>query len=214
MDLVLKYFPELSERQVEQLAQLQELYQVWNARINVISRKDIHALYERHVLHSMGIARILQFESGTEVMDLGTGGGFPGVPLAVLFPETSFRLVDSVRKKIRVVDAVVESLGLTNVRTEHTRAEDIGGTFDFVVSRTVAALPKLLEWTRGKYRATNLNALPNGLLCFKGGDLSEEIAPYQGNVVLHDLGDFFEESFFETKKVVYVPADHIQAQQP
>lgn len=203
--LILKYFPDLTATQVNQFGQLQELYSHWNERINVISRKDIEQLYERHVLHSLGIAKVVQFVPGTKILDIGTGGGFPGIPLAILFPEVQFHLVDSIGKKIKVVNEVAQALGLKNLTAEHTRGEKIKGQFDFVVSRAVTALPAFVPWTRGKFLKQSKNALPNGILYLKGGDLTEEIAKWKNKIVLYPLSDYFDEEFFETKKVVYLP---------
>lgn len=207
MELLLKYFPDLSPSQLEQYKALQDLYQDWNLKINVVSRKDIDELYLRHVLHSMGIAKIQQFRPGAKIMDVGTGGGFPGIPLAILFPETRFCLVDSIGKKIKVVDEVVEGLGLKNVVTFNCRVEEIKDTFDFVVSRAVAAMPTFVHWTKGKISKTSNHELKNGILYLKGGDLSEELSPYQTAQVF-PLQDFFEEDFYETKKVVYLPVKY------
>lgn len=204
MELILKYFPELSEEQIQHFKQLEELYKDWNLKINVVSRKDIDELYLRHVLHSLAIAKVVQFRSGSEIMDVGTGGGFPGIPLAILFPEVEFHLVDSIGKKIKVVDEVVAGLGLTNVKTYHSRVEDLDKQFDFIVSRAVAAMPTFVHWVKGKIKKHSNHELRNGILYLKGGDLSEELAPYQ-SIQLFDINDFFEESFFETKKVVYLP---------
>lgn len=204
MELILKYFPDLNEKQIEQFTQLQELYTFWNAQINVISRKDTDQFYERHVLHSLAIVKIMKFKDGSKVMDVGTGGGFPGIPLAILFPETQFLLVDSVGKKIKVVKEVVEAIGLTNVRATHQRAEEIKEKFDFIVSRAVTAMPKFIGWTKGQFLKENKNDLKNGILYLKGGDLSEEMETVKKAVQYFDLPKHFEEDFFETKKVVYV----------
>lgn len=203
VSIVLKYFPKITALQKEQFRQMQALYQDWNVKINVVSRKDIDELYLRHVLHSLGIAKVVQFREGAEVLDVGTGGGFPGIPLAILFPEVQFTLVDSIGKKIKVVDEVVSGLGLTNVRTYNSRVEDIDGKFDFIVSRAVAAMPTFVHWTRGKIKKKSVHALENGILYLKGGDLTEELQEYQ-NARIYALSDFFEEEFFETKKVVYL----------
>lgn len=203
-DLLLKYFPDLSPQQQQQFQQLQELYSFWNAQINVVSRKDIDLLYERHVLHSLGIAKFCSFLPGETVLDVGTGGGFPGIPLAVLFPETGFHLVDSIGKKIKVVKEVSLALQLENVKATHARAEEIDGKFDFVVSRAVARLKDFYPWVKNKFNKQSKNELKNGLLFLKGGDLQQEIAESGLNVRQFPLSDYFEEEFFETKKVLYV----------
>ena len=204
MELILKYFPDLSEVQKEQFSKLFDLYSDWNTKINVVSRKDIDELYLRHVLHSLGIAKVLQFKDGTQIMDVGTGGGFPGIPLAILYPECKFHLVDSINKKLKVVDAVAESLGLTNVKTSHKRAEDISETFDFIVSRAVTAMPSFVGWVKRKVNKKSKHNLKNGILYLKGGDLSEELQNFP-KAKSYNLKDYFEEDFFETKKVVHLP---------
>ncbi|MHA7110622.1 16S rRNA (guanine(527)-N(7))-methyltransferase RsmG [Sunxiuqinia elliptica] len=204
MDIITKYFPDLTPRQLEQFEQLGELYKEWNEKINVISRKDIDQLYERHVLHSMGIAKYIQFTPGTKIMDVGTGGGFPGIPLAILFPETHFRLVDSIAKKIKVVEGVSQSLGLTNVLAEQARAEKVNDEFDFVVSRAVTAFPKFVSLVRRKISANQKNSMPNGILYLKGGDFLEELEPFKKQVQVFPLSDQFEEAFFETKKLIHL----------
>ncbi|MBO5796505.1 MAG: 16S rRNA (guanine(527)-N(7))-methyltransferase RsmG [Bacteroides sp.] len=204
MELILKYFPKITEEQKQQFAALYDLYIDWNAKINVISRKDITNLYEHHVLHSLGIAKVINFRPGTTVMDLGTGGGFPGIPLAILFPETHFHLVDSIGKKVRVANEVATSIGLKNVTFCHERAEEEKQKFDFVVSRAVMPLTDLLKIVRKNIASKQQNALPNGLICLKGGELSNETMPVKNLVEMWDLKDYFEEEFFETKKVVYV----------
>ena len=204
MDILLKYFPDLTKKQIQQFSQLKELYLHWNAQINVISRKDHDNFYERHVLHSSGIAKIMSFKPGSYILDIGTGGGFPGIPLAILFPDCQFVLVDSIGKKIKVVNEVSEALGLTNVQGVHERAEKIKGEFDFIVSRAVTAMPAFLTWTKGKIKKKGINDLPNGILYLKGGDLSEELSPVKQTYTIHDLNKIFEEDFFETKKVVHV----------
>ncbi len=203
-DLIEQYFPDLNPIQKEQFARLKPLYEHWNAQINVISRKDTDNFYERHVLHSLGIAKVIRFTPGTKILDIGTGGGFPGIPLAILFPECEFLLVDSIGKKIKVVEAVAKELGLTNVRAEHARAEKIKGQFDFIVSRAVTAMPSFLNWTKGKFLKANNNPLKNGILYLKGGDLTEEMASVKKAIQYFALADYFGEEFFETKKVVYV----------
>lgn len=202
--IVYKYFPDLSHKQRDQIELLESLYQDWNKKINVVSRKDIDELYLRHVLHSLGIARVMQFMPGTNVLDVGTGGGFPGVPLAILFPDVHFTLVDSIAKKIRVVEDVVQGLGLRNAKVDNRRVEDMQEQFDFVVSRAVAAMPTFVRWVKGKVHHRCSNSLKNGILYLKGGDLSEELAEFPQAKVF-DLSDYFEEDFFETKKVVYLP---------
>lgn len=204
MDIILKYFPNLSEVQQQQFAALYDLYTEWNSKINVISRKDITNLYEHHVLHSLGIAKVTQFRPETTVMDLGTGGGFPGIPLAILFPETHFHLVDSIGKKVKVATEIANAIGLKNVTTRHCRAEEEKQLFDFVVSRAVMPLNDLLKIIRKNIKKEQHNALPNGLICLKGGELEREVMPVKHQTLMYDLKDYFEEEFFETKKVVYV----------
>ena len=204
MELILKYFPDQTEEQKRQVAALYDLYTDWNSKINVISRKDIENLYEHHVLHSLGIAKVIRFKPGTKVMDLGTGGGFPGIPLAILFPEVQFHLVDSIGKKVRVATEVANSIGLKNVTFRHARAEEEKQTFDFVVSRAVMPLTDLLKIIRKNISTKQQNSLPNGLICLKGGELGQEAMPVKNKTTMWDLKDFFEEEFFETKKVVHV----------
>ncbi|MGB7786409.1 MAG: 16S rRNA (guanine(527)-N(7))-methyltransferase RsmG [Salinimicrobium sp.] len=204
MELIQKYFPNLSREQLDQFSALQELYKDWNQKINVVSRKDIDELYLRHVLHSLGIAKVQEFRPGAAILDVGTGGGFPGIPLAILFPETSFRLVDSIGKKIKVVNEVVEGLGIQNVVSTNARVEEIDGHFDFIVSRAVAAMPTFVHWTKGKIAKEQKHELKNGILYLKGGDLSEELADYP-KATIYELPDYFKEDFFETKKVVHLP---------
>lgn len=204
MDIILKYFPNLSEVQQQQFAALYDLYTDWNSKINVISRKDITNLYEHHVLHSLGIAKVMQFRPETTVMDLGTGGGFPGIPLAILFPETHFHLVDSIGKKVKVATEIANAIGLKNITTRHCRAEEEKQLFDFVVSRAVMPLTDLLKIIRKNIKKEQHNALPNGLICLKGGELEREVMPVKHQTLMYDLKDYFEEEFFETKKVVYV----------
>lgn len=205
MDLITRYFPHLSDQQKEQFAALYDLYTDWNSKINVISRKDITNLYEHHVLHSLGIARYISFKDGSQVMDLGTGGGFPGIPLAILFPEVKFHLVDSIGKKIKVASEVANAIGLKNVTFRHCRAEEEKAKFDFVVSRAVMPLSDLLKIIRKNISSTQMNAIPNGLICLKGGELAKETLPVKNKVEIMDLKNEFAEEFFETKKVVYVP---------
>lgn len=202
--LIAKYFPDLTDVQQTQFDALDALYNDWNAKINVISRKDIQNLYEHHVLHSLGIAKVIQFTAGTEVMDLGTGGGFPGIPLAILFPEVKFHLVDSIGKKVRVAADIAKQIGLTNVTTAHRRAEEEKHLFDFVVSRAVMPLGDLIRICRKNIKRKQQSALPNGLICLKGGELETEAHPFEKEAMLWNLNDFFSEEFFETKKVVYV----------
>ncbi|KWR57716.1 16S rRNA (guanine(527)-N(7))-methyltransferase RsmG [Bacteroides stercoris] len=204
MELILKYFPDLTEEQKRQFADLYDLYTDWNSKINVISRKDIENLYEHHVLHSLGIAKVIRFKPGTKVMDLGTGGGFPGIPLAILFPEVQFHLVDSIGKKVRVATEIAGSIGLKNVTTRHARAEEEKQLFDFVVSRAVMPLTDLLKIIRKNISPKQQNALPNGLICLKGGELERETMPVKNKTTMWNLKEFFGEEFFETKKVVYV----------
>ncbi len=206
-DLLLKYFPDLTAQQQQQFQQLQQLYSFWNEQINVISRKDIDLLYERHVLHSLGIAKVCQFLAGETVLDVGTGGGFPGIPLAILFPETNFHLVDSIGKKIKVVKEVSQAINLKNVKASHARAEEINEKFNFVVSRAVTQLKDFHPWIKNKFNKQSKNKLKNGLLYLKGGDLTEEIAESGLKVQQFPLSNFFEEEFFETKKVVYIPSN-------
>ncbi|WP_072402915.1 16S rRNA (guanine(527)-N(7))-methyltransferase RsmG [Flaviramulus basaltis] len=204
MQLILKYFPNLTDDQIEKFKQLESLYQDWNLKINVVSRKDIDELYLRHVLHSLAIAKVISFKDGSKILDVGTGGGFPGIPLAILFPECSFHLVDSIAKKIKVVDEVVEGLGLTNVKTTHSRVEEINDTYDFIVSRAVAAMPTFVHWVKGKIAKEQNHDLKNGILYLKGGDLSEELKDYR-TATIYNLSDYFSEDFYETKKVVHLP---------
>lgn len=204
MDEILKYFPNLTELQKDQFAKLDLLYHDWNEKINVISRKDIDALYTKHVLHSLGIAKIMKFEPGTYVLDVGTGGGFPGIPLAILFPETRFYLIDVIAKKIKVVQAVVDALELKNVKAEQLRAENVKGDFDFIVSRAVTNMPDFVSWIKNKVKKQQKHELKNGILYLKGGDLTEELAGFP-KATQYDLADFFEDEFFETKKVVHLP---------
>lgn len=205
MEQILKYFPNITEEQRTQFAALYDLYTDWNSKINVISRKDIQNLYEHHVLHSLGIAEVLNFKPGSKIMDLGTGGGFPGIPLAILFPECQFHLVDSIGKKVRVASEVAQAIGLKNVTFRHCRAEEEKQKFDFVVSRAVMPLADLLKIIRKNIMKENKNALPNGLICLKGGELDKEKGAVKGIVETTNLSDYFSEEYFETKKVVYVP---------
>ncbi len=204
MDEILKYFPDLTDIQKEQFVKLDFLYHDWNEKINVISRKDIDALYTKHILHSLGIAKIINFEPGTYVLDVGTGGGFPGIPLAILFPETRFYLIDIIAKKIKVVQAVADGLELKNVKAEQLRAENVKGDFDFIVSRAVTNMPDFVSWVKTKVKKNNKHELKNGILYLKGGDLTEELKDFP-KATEYNLSDFFEDEFFETKKVVHLP---------
>lgn len=204
LDLIKKYFPDLTDDQTAKFAQMESLYKDWNLKINVVSRKDIDEIYLRHVLHSLGIAKIQQFNPGANILDVGTGGGFPGIPLAILFPETNFHLVDSIGKKMKVVNEVVEGLQLTNVKTTNARVEEISGNYDFIVSRAVAAMPTFVHWTKGKIAKKSQHELKNGILYLKGGDLTVELRDYP-KARIYELRDYFEEEFYDTKKVVYLP---------
>jgi len=203
-DLLLKYFPFITAQQLQQFNRLPDLYNFWNSQINVISRKDIDQLFERHVLHSLGIAKVISFLPGEKVLDVGTGGGFPGIPLAILFPDTQFYLVDSIGKKIKVVQEVAKALGLKNVTAAHLRAEQVNEKFDFVISRAVTRLKEFYPWVKGKFNKQSKNTLPNGILYLKGGDLADEIAESGLAVQQFHLKDYFEEEFFETKQVIFV----------
>ena len=202
VSLILKYFPEITDEQKQQFEKLEQLYTEWNEKINVISRKDMDGLYEKHILHSLGIAKVMPFADGTKVLDVGTGGGFPGIPLAILFPEVSFTLIDSIGKKIKVVEAVSEGLGLKNVTTVHGRAEKLKEKFHFVVSRAVTQMPEFLRWLKGKFEKEHFNEKHNGVLYLKGGDLAEELAGLRCEIF--QLKNYFKEEFFDTKKVVYL----------
>tara|TARA_B110000977_G_scaffold176189_1_gene231609 strand:- start:2723 stop:3370 length:648 start_codon:yes stop_codon:yes gene_type:complete len=202
--LLEKYFPELTSLQKEQFAQLKPLYEEWNAQINVVSRKDLICLYERHILHSLSIAKFITFTKGAKIMDLGCGGGFPGIPLAILFPEVSFTLIDSIGKKIKVVQEISNAIGLKNIEAHHMRAEKVNDSFDFVITRAVAPMIDLVKWTRKKYKKTNKHSIDNGVIALKGGDLSAELASWGNRKKVVDLSTYFEESFFETKKIIHV----------
>lgn len=204
MDIILKYFPNITEKQKQQFAALYDLYADWNSKINVISRKDIENLYTHHVLHSLGIAKLIQFKDGSKIMDVGTGGGFPGVPLAILFPKCNFLLIDSIGKKIRVATEVSNAIGLENIQFRHCRAEEVKEQFDFVVSRAVMPLPDLVKIIRKNVSKEQQNALPNGLICLKGGNLEGELKPFKKIAEADDLSMYFEEEYFKTKKIVYV----------
>lgn len=204
VEIIFENFPNLSEKQKQEFRKLEELYKDWNQKINVVSRKDIDELYLRHVLHSLGIAKFIEFKEGSTVLDVGTGGGFPGIPLAILFPEVHFTLVDSIGKKIKVVNEVVEGLQLTNVTTINARVEEIPDKFDFIVSRAVAAMPTFVHWIKGKIKKESKHPIRNGILYLKGGDLKEELKDYK-TAEIYNLTDYFKEDFFETKKMVYLP---------
>ncbi len=201
--IIQKYF-DLTPKQIDQFERLYPLYKDWNSKINVISRKNIDQLYTNHVLHSLGIAKVIDFLPGADVLDVGTGGGFPGIPLAILFPDTNFHLVDSIGKKLKVVDAIARETGLDNIKTTHDRVENIKDTYDFIVSRAVTQMPDFVKWVKGKVKKESKHPLKNGILYLKGGDLTKELAPYK-NVRIYDLKNYFDEDFFDTKKVVYLP---------
>ena len=203
-ELIQKYFPELSKKQITQFSELEELYADWNEQINVISRKDIDQLYERHVLHSLGIAKIISFADNTSLLDVGTGGGFPGIPLAILFPNCTFHCVDSIGKKIKVVNEIAQAIGLKNLTAEYGRAEKIKDKYDFVLSRAVTRMQPFINWVHGKTLKKNNNSLLNGILYLKGGDISDELAEVKRDYNVFNLSDHFSEEFFETKKVVWV----------
>lgn len=203
--LILSYFPDLSEKQIEQFDRLQALYEDWNAKINVISRKDMEQFYIHHVLHSLGIAKVMGFQPGTKVLDIGTGGGFPGIPLAILFPDTHFHLVDSIGKKISVVKEVAKALKLYNAEAQQARAENLVRKYDFVVSRAVTRMANFYPWVKGKIKREDFNEFQNGILYLKGGDVDEEMEELDRSYVTYHLDDYFKEDFFETKKVVYMP---------
>ena len=205
MDQILKYFPELTARQREQFSAMQPLYEEWNAQINVISRKDMAHFYEHHVLHSLAIAKAVQFKPMCEILDVGTGGGFPGVPLAIMFPDSRFTLIDSIGKKIKVVDDVIARLGLTHAKAMQIRAEQLDGEYDFVVSRAVTTLSEFVPWVKGKISKTHYHPLRNGILYLKGGDLKNELFPFRHKVRTWDIAEWFPEEYFETKKVIYLP---------
>lgn len=206
MEIILKYFKNLSEEQIRQLSALYDLYLDWNSKINVISRKDIVNLYEKHVLHSLSIAKLINFRDGSRVLDVGTGGGFPGIPLAIMFPNVSFMLVDSIGKKIKVATEVASAIGLSNVSLRQCRVEEEKGKYDFVVSRGVMPLPELISLTKKNVDLkSQKNSLPNGFLCLKGGELNEEVRPFKNIASTYSLANFFEEEFFKTKKIIYVP---------
>ncbi|MBP3779610.1 MAG: 16S rRNA (guanine(527)-N(7))-methyltransferase RsmG [Prevotella sp.] len=205
IDIIQKYFPGLTDLQQQQFAQLDNLYREWNAKINVISRKDIDNLYEHHILHSLAIAKVINFRPTTQILDFGTGGGFPGIPLAILFPECQFRLIDGTGKKIRVAQEVCQAIGLTNCQPVHLRGEDEKGKYDFVVSRAVMPLPDLVKIVRKNISKTQRNTLPNGIICLKGGELQAETQPFRNIVELTDISTFFSEEWFKEKHVIYLP---------
>lgn len=204
MYLIHKYFKNLTDEQIRQFSELERLYLDWNQKINVISRKDVEHLYERHVLHALSIAKVIEFLPQSKILDVGTGGGFPGIPLAILFPEVQFHLIDAIGKKIAVVQAIADTLKLKNVKAEHIRADQVKNQYDFIVSRAVTNMPDFVKWVKGKVLKTNRHTLENGILYLKGGDLTEELKIYQ-RVTCFEISDFFEEAFFETKKVVHLP---------
>ena len=208
MDIILKYFPELTERQREQFAALLPLYEEWNAQINVISRKDMEHFYEHHVLHSLAIAKVIRFAPMTEILDVGTGGGFPGVPLAIMFPEARFTLIDSIGKKIKVVSDVLDRLDLKNSKAMQIRAEQLDGEYDFVVSRAVTTLGEFVPWVKKKISKSQYNDLRNGILYLKGGDLTNELFTFHHKVKTWDISEWFDEEFFETKKIIYLPVNN------
>ncbi|MCF2496213.1 MULTISPECIES: 16S rRNA (guanine(527)-N(7))-methyltransferase RsmG [Dyadobacter] len=205
MELINKYFPDLTADQRDKFGQMEELYQFWNAKVNVISRQDIDTLYERHVLHSLGIAKVQEFKSGTSILDVGTGGGFPGIPLAILFPKAQFHLVDSIGKKIRVVQEIADALKLDNVKAEQIRAERLDDSYEFVVSRAVTRITPFVGWVKKNISKNSFHSLRNGILYLKGGDLTEELSELNQKSRTYELSGYFEEEFFQTKKVVYVP---------
>jgi 16S rRNA (guanine527-N7)-methyltransferase len=204
IEILTQYFPGLTDQQLDQFGRLGSLYEEWNSQINVISRKDIEQLYERHVLHSLGIAKVIRFKPGTTILDVGTGGGFPGIPLAILFPETSFMLIDSIGKKIKVVSEVASALNLLNVTAQHIRVEEVKQKFDFVVSRAVTAFPRFVSMVQTKVSGQSNNDLPNGILYLKGGDFEEEIGPFRKQIQVYELQSFFQEEFFETKRLIHM----------
>ncbi|MEC8323831.1 MAG: 16S rRNA (guanine(527)-N(7))-methyltransferase RsmG [Bacteroidota bacterium] len=204
MNLIIKHFPGLSDLQIQQFKALQHLYRVWNLKINLISRKDIESLYLKHVLHSLAIAKYINFSPKASILDVGTGGGFPGIPLAILFPDTQFHLVDSIQKKIKVVAAITSDLNLRNIKSQHCRAEQLDGLYDFIVSRAVTSMPNFVKWISKNIKKKNIHPLKNGILYLKGGELSKELSPFSSATV-YNLKDHFEAPFFETKKLVHLP---------
>jgi len=205
MDLINKYFPNLTEAQRNHLIQLDELYRFWNAQINLISRKDIDNLYLHHILHSLSLAKIISFKKGSKILDVGTGGGFPGIPMAIMFPDVQFHLVDSIGKKIKVVNEVTKALGLTNVSAEQVRAEQLKDKYDFIVSRAVTTLPEFYSWVQGKTSKRKLHKIDNGIFYLKGGDITAEIEPFKKKATVFSISDFYTEEYFETKKIIYLP---------
>lgn len=205
ISLIYRYFPHLNDNQKEQFAALQSLYESWNKKINLISRKDIEFLYLHHVLHSLAIAKLISFKAGAEIMDLGTGGGFPGIPLAISFPDAKFTLIDSIGKKIKVVDDISQSLNLKNISAVHERAENINAKFDFIVARAAAPLSDLVQWTSTKFKKDNVHHIPNGLLCLKGGDLADELSSIKNKAHVYEINKWFTEDFFSAKKLIYLP---------
>ena len=205
LKIIEKYFPNLTDDQKEQFQQLKPLYEEWNSQINVISRKDINKLYERHILHSLSIAKFIKFKPGTKLMDLGCGGGFPGIPLAIIFPEVSFTMIDSIGKKTKVVQEISDAIGLKNILAYHMRAEKVKESFDFVISRAVAPMIDLVKWTRKKYINEQRHSIENGVIALKGGSLVQELASWENRMTLVHLSDYFEEDFFETKKIIHIP---------
>ena len=205
MDFITNYFPDLSKKQTTQFSALYDLYKDWNSKINLISRKDIDNLYEKHILHSLGIAKVIKFTDGTSILDVGTGGGLPGIPLAILFPKVNFLLLDSIGKKVNVAEDIARQIGLENVECKHSRVQEEKRTFDFIVSRAVMPLSDLLKISRKNIDKKQQNALPNGYLCLKGGDLQQEIRSFKNKVIEYSLSDYFKEEFFTTKKVIYLP---------
>ncbi len=205
-DIIKKYFPDITREQLGQFEMMQSLYTDWNSKVNLVSRKDMDHLYEHHVLHSLAIARFIQFNKGASIVDVGTGGGFPGIPLAIMYPHVKFTLIDSIGKKIRAVEDIAFSLRLTNVVAQQIRAEQVKGTFDFAVSRATAPLDKLMYWISNSISKVNQHSIPNGIVCLKGGDLDEELSVYKDKVQVKEISDYYREPFFETKKIIYVPA--------
>ncbi len=205
MELIKKYFSELPDKQIKQFESLYDLYVDWNSKINLISRKDIENLYEKHILHSLGIAKVIRFTDDSAILDVGTGGGFPGIPLAIMFPKAWFLLVDSIGKKVKVAENIASTIGLKNVECRHCRVEDEKREFDFVVSRAVMPMPDLVKISKKNIIKEQQNALPNGFLCLKGGELQHELQPYKNKVVEYNLSDYFKEEYFKTKKIIYLP---------